>query len=94
MRYVLLLFAFMVVSAQELGVEPPEYPAGQYCTPAGDMFEGLVVNPDHPCHCVKMCAMSTDEEGHQTPYVAEDKTCNQWCHKSHCGCPIPCCDEK
>ena len=74
--------------------EPPVYPPGYYCSPAGTVSEGRVIDPDHPCACHKTCATGTDEEGTQTPYVAEDSKCLQWCNKSHCGCPVPCCDEK
>ena len=68
--------------------EPPEYAEGVFCSPKGDVAYGVQTG-DHPCHCHRMnqsgahdcCDHSQD---------SHEKDCAQWCHESHCSCPVEC----
>lgn len=79
----LILSAALSLSLAALQ-EPPIYPEGMYCTPRGDVVQG-VQTPDHPCRCKRM---ADPEDSCET--VRESSECLQWCHKEHCKCPIAC----
>ena len=76
------LLAFAVFAAQE----PPEYPEGVVCTPAGIVQGDAIIDPDHPCHCKKMTYSNTSCEVPAT----NDRMCSQYCHEKHCRCPLVC----
>ena len=82
---VMLLAAFQT--------EPPEYPTGTFCTPHGDLV-GHLQTTDHPCHCSRMYVSPEDGSGEHadcdTAPPSHDPQCKQWCHESHCSCPIAC----
>jgi hypothetical protein len=64
--------------------EPPEYPSGWACSPKGIIKSGRQT-AEHPCHCRRMADPATSCE-----VVTEQATCNQWCHKNKCSCPVIC----
>jgi hypothetical protein len=66
--------------------EPPEYPEGVSCTPAGDIAYGVQTG-EHPCACKRMIAPDHDCDTAQT---LPDPVCAQYCHEKHCACPITC----
>lgn len=66
--------------------EPPEYPAGMFCTPLGDYVPGKGRTTDHPCHCKNMGDPQTSCEKPTT----NDPVCRQFCHEQHCSCPLAC----
>src|ERR1700681_4928689 len=78
----LLALAGGVTLAQ---VEPPEYPEGVACSPSGDVAGGVVINPDHPCHCKRM-----DHDPICEGIPIEEGKCLQYCRHGHCSCPITC----
>lgn len=86
MKYLALAFLVGFMFAQQ---EPPEYPDGVSCSPAGTMAGGKVINPspDHRCSCKRMDAdpLCEGEPSHESD-------CLQWCHedKNHCSCPVVC----
>lgn len=68
--------------------EPPEYPDGVYCTPAGDLFRGLQT-PDHPCKC-HMVMRSATPDNCCDILQANDPVCRQYCSEKHCACQHEC----
>ena len=82
-----LITAILLLTVQ-VPAEPPEYPQGWYCTPKGDVAEGIKT-PDHPCACKRMYA---DEACELNP--THDAACKQFCHENHCGCPVACPEPK
>ena len=66
--------------------EPPEYPEGHFCSPAGVVAGGKVIDSDHPCHCKNM---GDPQESCEKP-VTNDPVCTQYCHEKHCSCPLIC----
>ena len=88
------LVLVLAVLALALQAEPPEYPAGTFCTPRGDMV-GHLQTADHPCHCARMhVSEDTGEPVHgaacETAPATHDPQCQQWCHEDHCGCEVSC----
>ena len=64
--------------------EPPEFAAGKYCTPQGNIVNGRQTG-ENPCSCHRV-TYSKDCEGQ-----AHDRNCYQWCHEEkHCACPVAC----
>lgn len=84
MKYLAAAFLVGFLAAQV--VEPPEYPEGVSCSPAGDVKNGKIVAADHPCHCKNMASPDTSCE---TP-TTNDPVCKQYCHEKHCSCPLEC----
>lgn len=80
MRLIVLALALVALAAQE----PAPYPDGAYCTPKGDLVNGLQT-PDHPCACHRIDRDPTCEGR-----PIEDAICKQYCTPSHCGCEIHC----
>ena len=64
---------------------PVPYPEGAVCTPHGTVVAGVVVAPEHPCHCRRMDVDSSCEGPPQ-----EDPVCLQFCSKQNCACPVFC----
>ena len=80
---VLTLALFVALALQE----PPEYPQYVYCSPHGIVSAGVVIDPDHPCHCARM---NSSDDCDDPKMDTHDSHCNQWCHEDHCSCPIKC----
>lgn len=88
MKVVATLWAtlYFLISAAIMQVEPPELPAGAFCSPRGVVSsDGHVMDGAHPCHCEHMTHSKDCEGG-----VEENNKCTQWCHKDHCHCPVMC----
>lgn len=83
MKYLALAFLVGVMLAQQ---EPPEYADGVFCSPAGVVAGGKVIDADHPCHCKNM---GDPQDSCETP-TTNDPVCKQWCHEQHCSCPLTC----
>lgn len=80
----LLVAAVLALALVQQG-EPPEFPAGWFCTPRGIVKNGKQ-SGEHPCHCKNMADPQTSCETRTT----NDPQCSQWCHEQHCSCPIVC----
>ena len=66
--------------------EPPEYPEGHFCSPAGVVAGWKVIDSTHPCFCKNM---GDPQESCEKP-ITNDPVCNQYCHEKHCSCPLIC----
>ena len=79
--------AAQIRSAQQIpnpNGEPPEFAAGKYCTPQGNIVNGQQT-AENPCSCHRV-TYSKDCEGE-----AHSRECRQWCHEEkHCACPVMC----
>lgn len=79
------LLAAVLVLASLQRAEPPEFPAGWFCTPRGIVKAGKQTS-EQPCHCRNMGDRATSCETRTT----NDPNCSQWCHEKNCACPIIC----
>src|SRR6266404_3832371 len=53
------LLGFKLMYAQAIQVEPPEYPAGTFCTPRGKFVNGRQTDVD-PCTCNRLTQFSVE----------------------------------
>ncbi len=83
----ILVLAFVVSFAVSYVQEPPEYPEGLSCSPAGMLAGGKVIDasPDHHCACKRMDADPLCEGE-----PIEEASCLQYCRHGHCSCPVLC----
>jgi hypothetical protein len=72
------------VAQQDPNGFPPEYEPGKFCTPAGNIVNGVQTS-ENPCSCHRV-VYEHDCEG-----PAHDNNCKQACHEEkHCACPVAC----
>jgi hypothetical protein len=100
---VALVFSLFNMTAQitQGPVEPPAFPEGIMCSPAGVVAHGVVIDKDHPCHCKQMLIPPTSDDSGDTQGAPDpdccdatehthDPQCSQYCHEDHCACPKLC----